>query len=208
MDITWLYSQLQLFSYHTNCVVWDLQWYCQVHDIFPWLITTESLIAGQYYFSNHPYHPIAVFEECGHYGKYDLTPWHEPNMVHVRLLFLQSGLCDVHSCSLLFAGALDELQYFIWSLEWIEWGKFRFKAPRILIFGPTILSCIKRGRMCYKSIWSYGDLEIFIGYVFIELIVGWRQWILLWGTCQCLPTTYNSPVPNKINESLCLRNYA
>ena len=42
-----------------------------------------------------------------------LLPWHEPDMVHVRLLFLQPGLCDVHSCSLLFAGALDELQHFI-----------------------------------------------------------------------------------------------
>ena len=148
-DIIWLYSQLQSFLYHTNCVIYDLQWYCQVQDIFIWLITTESLIAGQYYISSHHYHPIAVFEECGHYGKYYLPPWHEPNMVHVRLLFLQPGLCDVHSCSLLLAGALDELQHFIWSLEWIEWGKFRCKAPRIFIFGPTILSCIKRCRVCY-----------------------------------------------------------
>ena len=46
-----------------------------------------------------------------------LLPWHEPNMVHVRLSFSQPGLCDVHSCSLLFVGALDELQHFIWSLE-------------------------------------------------------------------------------------------
>ena len=130
-----------------------------------------------------------------------LPPWHEPNTVHVRLLFLQPGICDVHSCSVLFVRALDELQHFIWSFEWIEWGEFRCKAPRISIFGPTILSCIKRGRVCYKSISPYGDLEMFMGYVFIERVVGWRQWFLLWGTCQCLPTTYKSPDPNKINAS-------
>ena len=31
-----------------------------------------------------------------------LPPWHEPIILHVRLPFLQPGLCDVHSCSLLF----------------------------------------------------------------------------------------------------------
>ena len=40
-------------------------------------------------------------------------PWHEPYMVHVRLLFLQPDLYDVHSCSLLFVGELDELQHWI-----------------------------------------------------------------------------------------------
>ena len=50
-----------------------------------------------------------------------LPPWYEPGMVHVKLLFLDPGLCGLHSCSLLFVGALDELQHFIWSLEWIEW---------------------------------------------------------------------------------------
>ena len=119
------------------------------------------------------------------------------------LPFSQPDLWDVHSCSLLFVGALDEIQHFIWSLEWIEWGKFRCKAAIVFIFGPTILSCIKRGRVCYKSIWSYGDLDMFMGYVFIERVVGWRQWFLLWGTCQCLPTTYNSSGPNKINEYHC-----
>ena len=135
-----------------------------------------------------------------------LPPWHEPNIVHVRLPFLQPDLWDIHSCSLLFVGALDKLQHFIWSLELIEWGKFRCKVARFFIFGPTILSCIKRGRVCYKSISPYGDLYMFMGYVFIERVVGWRQWFLLWGICQCLPTTYNSSGPNKINESLCLRN--
>ena len=34
------------------------------------------------------------------------SPWHEPNMVHIRLPFLKPDLWDVHSCSLLFVGAL------------------------------------------------------------------------------------------------------
>ena len=77
-----------------------------------------------------------------------LSPWHEPNMVHVRLPFLQPDLWDVHSCSLSFVGALDELQHFIWSLEWIEWSKFRCKAPRISIFVSTILSRTKAESLC------------------------------------------------------------
>ena len=86
-----------------------------------------------------------------------LRLWLEPNMVHIRLPFIQPGLCDVQRCPLLFVGALAELQHFIWSLEWIEWGKFRCKAARVFIFGPTILSCIKRDRVRYKSISPSGD---------------------------------------------------
>ena len=108
-------------------------------------------------------------------------------MVHVRLLFLQPDLCDVRSYSLLFVGALDEFQHFIWSLGWIEWGKFRCKALRVFIFGPIILSCIKRGRVGYKNISPYGNLHMYMGHVFIERLVGWRQWLLLLSTCQCLP---------------------
>ena len=52
-----------------------------------------------------------------------LPPWHEPSRVHVRLLFLQPGLCGLHRCSLMFIGALGELQHFIWSLGWFEWGE-------------------------------------------------------------------------------------
>ena len=80
-----------------------------------------------------------------------LPPPHEPTMVHVRLLFLQPGLCDLHSCSLLLAGALDELQHFIWSLEWIEWGKFICKSPRIFIFLYQPCLVALRQRACVKK---------------------------------------------------------
>ena len=118
-----------------------------------------------------------------------LSPLHEPNMVRVWLQFLETDICDVHSCSLLFVVALDELQLFIWSLRWIEWGNFRCKPPRFFIFGSTILSCVKPGRLWSKSISQYGNLGMYMGYVFIEGLIGWKQWLLLWGTCQCLPTT-------------------
>ena len=91
-----------------------------------------------------------------------LPSWHEPNMMHARLSFLQPVLCDVYRCSLLFVGALDELLHFIWSLGWIGWGKFRCKAPRVFMFGSTILSHIKPDRIWYKSISPYGNLEMLI----------------------------------------------
>ena len=103
-------------------------------------------------------------------------PWHEPNMVHVRLLFLQPYLYDVHSCSLLFVGELDELQHFIQSLECIERGKFMCKAPRVFIFGSTMFSCIRPESLWYNSISPYGNLEMYImGYIFIEGLISWRQ---------------------------------
>ena len=47
--------------------------------------------------------------------------------------------------------------------------KFNCKAPRVFMFGWTILCCIKAERVWYKSISPYGNLEMFIiGYVFIE----------------------------------------
>ena len=99
------------------------------------------------------------------------------------------------------------MSFSISSRGWSELngGKFRCKAARVFIFGPTILSCIKWGRVCYKSISPSGDLLIFMGYFFTERVIGWRQWFLLWGICQCLPATYDSPVPNKIAlGELCL----
>ena len=127
-----------------------------------------------------------------------LPPWHEPNMVHVRLPFLQPGLCDVRSCSLLFVGALEELQYFIWNLEWIEWGKFRCKVARVFIFGPTTLSCIKRGRVCYKSISPSGDFWYIYGLRF-----HWKShWLeavtLALGDLPVFASDLHSPAPNKI----------
>ena len=107
-------------------------------------------------------------------------------MLHLRLLFLQPDLYDKHSCSLLFIGELYELQHFIWSLDCIEWGKCRCKAPRVFIFGSTMFSFIKSERMSHSSISPYGNLEMYImGYVFIERLVGWKQWPVLWGTYKC-----------------------
>ena len=117
---------------------------------------------------------------------------------------LTASLYDVHSCSLLFDIELDELQHFIWSLEWIEWGNFRVKAPRVFISRPIILNCIKRRTVFYKSISPYGYLEMYLGYVFIERRIGWRHWLLRWGTCQCLPWTCNSPGHNKLKWSAVL----
>ena len=126
-----------------------------------------------------------------------LLLWHEPNMVHVRPSFSQPGLCDVHSCSLMLVGALDELQHFIWSLEWIKWGKFKCKAPRVFMFGSTILCCIKAERVWYKSIAPYGNSEMFIiGYVFIEeSLVG--------GSGSCFGAL-TSVLPTLVNQALIL----
>ena len=125
-----------------------------------------------------------------------LSPWHEPNMVHVRLLFLQPGLCDVHSCSLLFVGALDELQHFIWNLGWIEWDNLKCKAPRVIIFGPTMLNCIEPESVCYKSILPYGNLrDVYHGLCFhwktrwleaVSLALGHLPSIYQSGFCQGL----------------------
>ena len=85
------------------------------------------------------------------------------------VVFTAKPMWCTYRCSLLFVGALDELQHFIWSLGWIGWGKFRCKAPRVCMFGSTILSPIKADRIWYKSISPYDNLEMFIiGYVFIE----------------------------------------
>ena len=133
-----------------------------------------------------------------------LTPWHEPNMVHVRLLFLQPDLCDVNSWSLMFIGALDELQHFIWSLEWIELGSFGCKAPRVSIFEAIVLNCIKWRIVCNKGISPYGNLEMYMDYVFIERLIGWRQGLLLWDTCQSLSRTCNTPGHYKLKWSIVL----
>ena len=60
------------------------------------------------------------------------------------------------------------------------------KAHRVFIFGSTMFSCIRPERLWYNSISPYGNLEMYItGYVFIERLVGWRQWPVLWGTYKC-----------------------
>ena len=142
---------LQLSLYSTNSVIYDLQWYYHVRGILLWLTATEWLTAEQCYVSNRPpHHPIAVLKRAWSLWQV-LSPWYEANMVHVRLLFLQPSLCDVHSCSLLLVGAFDELQHFIWSLKWIEWGNFSVRHRESSSLDQAYLSCIKPERVCYKS---------------------------------------------------------
>ena len=128
-------SSIQWQLYHLRPII-----ILPVLYIFLWLITTKLLTTGHCYVSNlPPHHPIAILKRVWALWQV-LSPWHEPNMVHVRLLSLQPGLCDVHSCSLLFVGALAELQHFI-SGAWSEMNgsKFRGKAPRVFISRPIIL---------------------------------------------------------------------
>ena len=128
----------------------------------PWhLFMTQNywiIFAGQCYISYHPYHPIAVFEECGHYGKYYPLGMSQTWCISGCRFYSQAYVMYIgaHCCSQ--EPLMSYGQHFIWSLEWIEWGKFRCKAARVLIFGPTILSCIKRDRVCYKGISPSGDL--------------------------------------------------
>ena len=144
----WMRRKLHNYVHIKNCLFYTVQTisFKTYNDIYYQFVATLILwllnywIAGQCYVSNPPHHPIAVIWRVWSMWQV-LPPWHEPNMMHVRLLFLQPDLYDVHihSCSPLFVGDLNELQHFIQSVECIEWGKSRWKAPRVFIFGSTML---------------------------------------------------------------------
>ena len=145
-----------------------------------------------------------------HYGKYSPLAWAKHGTSQVAVLtaifIWRTWLITVVRRRAWWASA------FHLELGCIEWGKFWCKTPRVLIFGLTMFSCIKPERVWYNSISPYGNLEMYImGYVFIERLVGWRQWLVFWGTYKCcthlgrpskfwfwlLPRTCNAPEHNK-----------
>ena len=96
--------------------------------------------------------------------------------------------CHVHSCSQLFVAALDELPHFIWRLELKNGANLGVYHPESSSLGQLSYLVALCQRVWYKIILPHGNLEMFMRHVFIERLIGLRQWLLLWGTYQRLPT--------------------
>ena len=54
-------------------------------------------------------------------------------------------------------------------------GSILWVRHPVFIARPVMLSCIKWRTVCYKSSSPYGNLETYLGYVFIERLIGWMQ---------------------------------